>query len=236
MVERHLELAQHLARRVDAAPDLARLAEVPLCIVCLRYDPGGLGEAELDSFLDKLAPKGPAGTGGVLAEAKTLEEDGELDQAVALLRDHLRTKTDDVEARVALAELLIQNGKPTEARKVYEKLSAEEREGEGARAVAARLTFAETAGDLEQLQTRAQAEPDDPNARLGFGKALVAAQEYERGLEQLLEMLSLQAELLELKADPTLRAKGVVIEASLSKGRGPVATVFIPLRKEWALW
>ncbi len=47
------------------------------------------------------------------------------------------------------------------------------------------------------------------------------------GLDQLLEMLSLQAELLELKADPTLRAKGVVIEASLSKGRGPVATVLV---------
>jgi translation initiation factor IF-2 len=47
------------------------------------------------------------------------------------------------------------------------------------------------------------------------------------GLEQLLEMLSLQAELLELKADPTLRARGVVLEASLSKGRGPVATVLV---------
>ncbi|MEE2672977.1 MAG: translation initiation factor IF-2 [Myxococcota bacterium] len=47
------------------------------------------------------------------------------------------------------------------------------------------------------------------------------------GLDQLLEMLSLQAEVLELKADPSLRAGGVVIEASLSKGRGPVATVLV---------
>jgi translation initiation factor IF-2 len=47
------------------------------------------------------------------------------------------------------------------------------------------------------------------------------------GLEQLLEMLSLQAEVLELKADPGLRAKGVVLEASLSRGRGPVATVLV---------
>ncbi len=37
MVERHLDLAQRLARAVDAAPELERLAEVPLNIVCFRY-------------------------------------------------------------------------------------------------------------------------------------------------------------------------------------------------------
>jgi translation initiation factor IF-2 len=47
------------------------------------------------------------------------------------------------------------------------------------------------------------------------------------GLDQLLEMLGLQAEVLELKADPTLRASGVVLEARLDKGRGPVATVLV---------
>jgi translation initiation factor IF-2 len=47
------------------------------------------------------------------------------------------------------------------------------------------------------------------------------------GLDRLLEMLLLQAELLELTANPTSRAVGTVIEASLSKGRGPVATVLI---------
>ncbi len=47
------------------------------------------------------------------------------------------------------------------------------------------------------------------------------------GLDRLLEMLSLQAEVLELTADPTQRAVGTVIEASLSKGRGPVATVLV---------
>ena len=44
------------------------------------------------------------------------------------------------------------------------------------------------------------------------------------GLDKLLEMLKLQAELLELKADPDVRARGVVLEAELDKGRGPVAT------------
>ncbi len=47
------------------------------------------------------------------------------------------------------------------------------------------------------------------------------------GLEQLLEMVALQSEILELAADPKLPAKGVVLEAHLDKGRGPLATVLI---------
>ena len=46
-------------------------------------------------------------------------------------------------------------------------------------------------------------------------------------LDTLLEMILLQAEMLELKADPDRLAKGVVIEAMLDKGRGPVATVLV---------
>lgn len=48
-----------------------------------------------------------------------------------------------------------------------------------------------------------------------------------QGVDRLLEMILLQAEMLELKANPRLRAKGVVIESSLSAGRGPVATVIV---------
>jgi translation initiation factor IF-2 len=47
------------------------------------------------------------------------------------------------------------------------------------------------------------------------------------GIEELLENIQLQAEILELKADPSRKAKGTVIEAQLHKGRGPVATVLI---------
>ena len=46
-------------------------------------------------------------------------------------------------------------------------------------------------------------------------------------LDQLLEMILLQAEVLDLKANPDKRAKGVVVEARLDKGRGPVATVLV---------
>ncbi len=47
------------------------------------------------------------------------------------------------------------------------------------------------------------------------------------GLSELLEAILLQADVLELKADPTVLAKGSVIEAHLDKGRGPVATLMI---------
>ncbi|HVU80938.1 MAG TPA: translation initiation factor IF-2 [Rhodanobacteraceae bacterium] len=47
------------------------------------------------------------------------------------------------------------------------------------------------------------------------------------GVDNLLEAIGLQAEVMELKAVPDGRASGVVIESSLDKGRGPVATVLV---------
>ncbi len=47
------------------------------------------------------------------------------------------------------------------------------------------------------------------------------------GIEELLEMITLTAEVLELKANPDRMARGLVIEAKLDKGRGSVATVLI---------
>ena len=49
----------------------------------------------------------------------------------------------------------------------------------------------------------------------------------KEGIDQLLEMIILTAEVLELKANPNRKARGVVIEAQLDKGRGPVATVLV---------
>ena len=54
MVERHLDLAQRLAAAVDDAPDLERLADVPLNIVCFRFRPPGVPEAELNELNARL--------------------------------------------------------------------------------------------------------------------------------------------------------------------------------------
>ncbi len=50
MVERHLRLARHLAEGVDAAPELERLAEVKLNIVCFRANPPGVAPEALDEL------------------------------------------------------------------------------------------------------------------------------------------------------------------------------------------
>src|SRR5918999_354703 len=54
MVERHLDLAEHLARRVDAEPGFVRLAEAPLNIVCFRWEPPGVPEDDLDALNRRL--------------------------------------------------------------------------------------------------------------------------------------------------------------------------------------
>lgn len=48
-----------------------------------------------------------------------------------------------------------------------------------------------------------------------------------QGIDKVLESINLVAEMLELKANPNRAAKGIVIEAKLDKGRGPVATVLV---------
>ena len=49
----------------------------------------------------------------------------------------------------------------------------------------------------------------------------------KEGIENLLEMILLTAEVKELKANPNRRARGLVIEAELDKGKGPVATILV---------
>jgi glutamate/tyrosine decarboxylase-like PLP-dependent enzyme len=54
MVERHLDLAQRLGRRIDEEADLERLAEVALNVVCFRFRPRELGEESLDELNRRL--------------------------------------------------------------------------------------------------------------------------------------------------------------------------------------
>ncbi len=49
----------------------------------------------------------------------------------------------------------------------------------------------------------------------------------KQGIEELLEMILLQADMMELRADPDRPARGIIIESKLDRGRGPVATVLI---------
>jgi glutamate/tyrosine decarboxylase-like PLP-dependent enzyme len=54
MVERHVGLAQRVADQVDAAPDLERMADVTLNVICFRYRPPGVSEDRLDDVNRRL--------------------------------------------------------------------------------------------------------------------------------------------------------------------------------------
>ena len=56
--------------------------------------------------------------------------------------------------------------------------------------------------------------------------AKISAKKKE-GIKELLELIILQAEMLELKVNPDMRASGIIIESELDKGQGPVGTVII---------
>jgi glutamate/tyrosine decarboxylase-like PLP-dependent enzyme len=101
MVERHLDLATHLAARIDAEPEFERLAEAPLNIVCFRWRPGGVPEHELDGLNRRLG--------------EALLEDGRVFAGTTLFEGKVafrpaivnwRTREDDVDMLVdVLSEL-----------------------------------------------------------------------------------------------------------------------------------
>jgi glutamate/tyrosine decarboxylase-like PLP-dependent enzyme len=97
MVERHLDIAAHLAELIDAAPELERLAEVPLNIVCFRAHPPGVPEGQLDSLNSDLAQR-------LLADGRVFVGSTTYDGQVALRPAivNWRTGAADVERLVAI--------------------------------------------------------------------------------------------------------------------------------------
>jgi len=81
--------------------------------------------------------------------------------------------------------------------------------------------------DLERVKSELAAEevvPEDWGGNEIFVPVSAISGE---GIDSLLESILLQSEVLELTASPERRARGVVVESSLDKGRGPVATILV---------
>jgi len=95
MVERHVALARRLAAQVDAEPDLERLADVPLNVVCFRYRGSGVPEAELNELNHRLGQ-------AVLDDGRvyfgTTEYDGKVAFRPAIV--NWRTREEDVDVVV----------------------------------------------------------------------------------------------------------------------------------------
>lgn len=77
---------------------------------------------------------------------------------------------------------------------------------------------------VKQMLTEYELVPEDWGGSTIFVEVSAKA---KTNITQLLEMVILQSEVLELKAPVDVRAQGVVVEARLDKGRGPVATVLV---------
>ena len=81
--------------------------------------------------------------------------------------------------------------------------------------------------NLERLKSELVAEEVVPEEFGGPSPFVPVSAKTGAGIDDLLEQVLLQAEVLELKAPKDSMAKGLVIEAKLDKGRGPVATVLV---------
>lgn len=184
-IDRSPELAQ--AFRVQAVPTVLAIVQGRM----MDGFQGAVTPAELDAFLERVAPAGPMPSPVDLRveRARAQAEGGEIEAAIGHLREILRETPEHREGRLALGELLIEFGKPREARLVLEKLVADGAELETVKALLARLDFAETAGDLSDLERRQAQAPDDLGLRIELAKARIAAGEHDRGLELLLEVV-----------------------------------------------
>ena len=81
--------------------------------------------------------------------------------------------------------------------------------------------------DIDRVKQELASEEVIPEDWGGDVQMIPVSAHTGEGVETLLEALALQAEILELKARPSGSASGVVVEARLDKGRGPVATVLV---------
>ena len=81
--------------------------------------------------------------------------------------------------------------------------------------------------NIERLKSELVAEAVVPEDFGGESPFVAVSARTGQGIDTLLEQVLLQAEVLELKAPKASMAKGLVIEAQLDKGRGPVATVLV---------
>ena len=203
-LDQNPELAQ--AFRVEKVPTVLALSGGRL----VDGFQGALGDKELDDFLDKVAPAGQAVATEAVSQARERIEGGDLDGAIQLLQAHLQGSPNDAQARVYLVECLLSAGSPEEARQAFDELSDNEKEAESGRSLAAQLSFAETAGDLQELKDAVARDPEDAAARMALGRAFVGSQDYEQGLGNLLEAVRLG----NLKEGSAARdeARGVMLE------------------------
>jgi putative thioredoxin len=176
---------------IDRSPDLAQafgIQSVPTVALLVdgKIVDGFLG-AQPESKVRALLAKHVTPAKDAIAEALELERAGKPAEAIALLRARAKADRADAMARAQLARLLALSGAAGEAELLLDALPEDARESEPARAALAILAAQSHAGDLEKLRSAVAASPDDVEARLRLGRALLAARRLEEALPELYE-------------------------------------------------
>ncbi|MBF0614442.1 MAG: tetratricopeptide repeat protein [Magnetococcales bacterium] len=147
---------------------------------------GALPESQVRRFLDQALP-GPADK--LVGVGRQAEEGGSWEQAVAFYREALDHDAEHVAALLGLSRGLLELGQNEEAQLTLNRLKPHDRDRVEARTLAARLAFGAAESDLEQWLERVAHHPEDLEALMGLGEALVARERYAEGMERFLEVV-----------------------------------------------
>src|SRR5438132_2866881 len=85
------------------------------------------------------------------------------------------------------------------------------------------------AANIDQVKKQLQEQDLTPEDWGGETIVVPVSATRGTGIDKLLEMMTLQAEVMELKSSPTARPRGTVIEAQVEAGRGPTASVIVQM-------
>ncbi len=150
---------------------------------------GALPERMVREFIDRAVPSHAE---KLRHEAMVAYAQGEIDRALALLKEAAEADPTNENVRLDTIEILVKAGKTDEARKIFELLAPLTRMEERVRALEARLQFASAGthdSDVEDLKARIAQNAGDLDARLQLANVSVTRQDYRTAFEQLLEIV-----------------------------------------------
>ncbi|MFV2060767.1 MAG: tetratricopeptide repeat protein [Gammaproteobacteria bacterium] len=128
-------------------------------------------------------------------QAVALIHQGELDDAIALLREATQLQPLDLQIKIDLASILFQTGNTNEANSVIETFSETDKQNSSVIALLSRISYqqiVDTAPDLPELENILNKNPNDLEAREQLIATLIISAQYEQAMQQLLQLMKLE--------------------------------------------
>lgn len=150
---------------------------------------GALPETEIRAFLDKHIT---SELDGIIQQAQQLVQQGNLDQATALIQQALDQDASNPRAILAFAQLKASIGEPEVAMKAIESLPAAEQLSPEVAAIKARIVFdsvASSSPSIDELKQSLESDPGNSEARYQLAAQLVTHNDIEVALDELLALM-----------------------------------------------